>query len=50
MPCPIPEGGACPGCEQCDPALFLPAQIPYFGEGEPGGDLDPTEQPEGHPH
>jgi hypothetical protein len=50
MPCPIPQSGSCSGCQDCNPEIFLPAQDPYFGAGQPGGDLDPFEQPKDHPH
>jgi hypothetical protein len=48
--CQIPLGGSCSGCQDCNPEIFLPAQEPYFGPGQPGGDQDGHEQPEGHPH
>lgn len=50
MACQIPAGGACSGCQECNPEIYLPTQDPYFGQGEPGGDLDGHEQPGGHPH
>ena len=50
MACPMTQGGSCTGCEECNPEIYLPAQEPYWGPGEPGGDLDGHEQPQGHPH
>ncbi|MDT3399234.1 hypothetical protein RKE29_21715 [Streptomyces sp. B1866] len=48
MPCQVPLGGACSGCEECDPDIFTPGEEIYQGpdpEGENG------KYPRGpHPH
>lgn len=45
MACPLDRGEPCPGCEVCDPAIYLPDPGLYLGPGQE----DPQSNARPHP-